>query len=434
MLRTAVPCACLAAYGGYKLAAVAAFCSSSTTSSSTLTSCVAQLALPALLLLCCERAWGWEYIPGIRLLDNLLCLIAHASGMVRELTEIGDPLSPTGSAALRSWRLRYNFVQHLLWRAALKLYGWKAEKLEFEVGSSGRERGMVVYLHRPTCRRVAPSSPSSSAMPLVVWIHGGGMVVGSPRDASLLPLLRELARDGVAIASVRYRLAPEHPPWAPAEDAICALEWLATNANRLGCDSRRIAVAGLSAGGNLAAIVAQHAAQSGSLEHPLAAALLVHPMGWRSAVTDSMHLYAHNSALPLSLMVWFWRRFCPNEEDGNSPMVAAINGSFGRVCPTVVVTGSADPLRDEGLGIHRALLRDGVDSTHVRLCGTHTYGPLVDWHAMREATALVRGRLLDSRLDLPASRDDNGKGVRPRSRAAVRTGSSPSHRRRGAMD
>jgi acetyl esterase/lipase len=109
----------------------------------------------------------------------------------------------------------------------------------------------------------------------MVWIHGGGLVLGQPEMDN--DFCSTLARDlGIVVVSVDYRLAPEHPFPAPLDDCFTALRWLHENATSLGVDPDRIAVGGASAGGGLAASLAQRARDAGG--PPPAFQLLVYPM------------------------------------------------------------------------------------------------------------------------------------------------------------
>ncbi|MFC5382115.1 alpha/beta hydrolase [Aquipuribacter nitratireducens] len=124
-------------------------------------------------------------------------------------------------------------------------------------------------------RLIRPTQPESTRMPLVLWVHGGGLVSGSPvqDDLTSHTFARELH---ATVAAVRYRLAPEHPGPAAVEDAYAALHGLHERADELGLDTTRIAVAGASAGGGIAAALAQMAHDRG--EVPIAFQLLVYPM------------------------------------------------------------------------------------------------------------------------------------------------------------
>lgn len=136
-----------------------------------------------------------------------------------------------------------------------------------------------VRLHRPV-------APGPAPVPLVLWVHGGGLVSGTPvqDDATCTAFSREL---GAVVAAVRYRLAPAHPGPAAVEDVYAALRGLHARAAHVGIDPSRIAVAGASAGGGLAAAAAQVAHDRG--EVPLAFQLLVYPMLDDRTVTRTDH-------------------------------------------------------------------------------------------------------------------------------------------------
>ncbi|BDI22338.1 alpha/beta hydrolase fold domain-containing protein [Herbiconiux sp. L3-i23] len=123
-------------------------------------------------------------------------------------------------------------------------------------------------------RLFRPAS-SSGPIPLLLWIHGGGLIFGSPEqdDRTNVDFVRSL---GIAVAAVRYRLAPAHPAPAAVEDAHAALAGLAARADELGIDATRIAIGGASAGGGIAAALAQLALDRGEVSPVFQ--LLVYPM------------------------------------------------------------------------------------------------------------------------------------------------------------
>lgn len=131
--------------------------------------------------------------------------------------------------------------------------------------------------HTPGGVRVLVYEPAHGERPrgAVVWIHGGGMVMGRP-EQSHADCLHLVEAAGVVVVSVDYRLAPEHPFPAPLDDCMAALAWVHDEAEALGVDPARVAVGGDSAGGGLAAAVAQRAHDEGG--PPLAVQLLVYPM------------------------------------------------------------------------------------------------------------------------------------------------------------
>lgn len=150
---------------------------------------------------------------------------------------------------------------------ARRAYGIPTKPVDgVEVTVRGLPGGAAVRVHGPVGRQ----HPSGA----LVWVHGGGTVMGTAAQDDRL--CSELARDlGLLVVNVDYRLAPEHPFPTPLDDCAEALEWLRAAAADLGVDPARIAVGGASAGGLLASALAQRTADEGS---PVAFQLLVYPM------------------------------------------------------------------------------------------------------------------------------------------------------------
>lgn len=193
--------------------------------------------------------------------------------------------------------------------------------------------------------------------PLVVFYHGGGWVIGTleTHDATCRALARA---SGAAVLSVGYRLAPEHPYPAPVDDCYDALVWAAAHAASLGCDPARLAVAGDSAGGNLAAAVSIMVRDRNgpALRHQL----LIYP------VTDddfSLQSYAANGGgeyfLGSAMMRWFWDLYLGGASDAPLARVGRTPDLSGLPSATVI-TAEFDPLRDEGMAYAARLEQAGV--------------------------------------------------------------------------
>jgi acetyl esterase/lipase len=206
-------------------------------------------------------------------------------------------------------------------------------------------------------RHYVPAGVAHPA-PLVVYYHGGGWVVGSlaSHDATCRFLAWE-AR--VPVLAVDYRLAPEHRFPAALEDALAALRWAAAEHAVLGVDPARIAVAGDSAGGNLAAAVARLARREAAPQP--AFQLLLYPVTDLSAKHPSYRLFPEGFFLTEGEMDWYRGHYLPDESAALDPRASPLLApDLAGLPPALVVTAGFDVLRDEGEAYARALERAGV--------------------------------------------------------------------------
>lgn len=220
--------------------------------------------------------------------------------------------------------------------------------------------------HELTARVYKPNSDAS--LPVLVYYHGGGWTIGD-LDA-YNELCRQLAhRIGCIVISVDYRLAPEHPFPAAVDDAVLALDWVHENAQQLGGDPHRLAVAGDSAGGNLATVAAIAARDSGT--PALIFQLLLYPtVEIDLRETPSAVENAEGFILTAEVMRWFSDQYCPNPSDREDPRASPIlSSNFSGLPPTHIVTASLDPLADQGAAYVHALDNAGSKVTH-----THAEG------------------------------------------------------------
>ena len=189
---------------------------------------------------------------------------------------------------------------------------------------------------------------TSGPYPLLVWFHGGGWVTGG-LDGGLdtLRLLANVA--SCVIVSVDYRLAPEHPYPAGLDDCYAALEWAAANAAELEGDAARIAVGGDSAGGNLAAVVAQKARDEGG--PAIGFQLLVCPVTDSDFETQSYRERGIDEyLLSREMMEWFWAHYLGPDGDARDPRMAPLRAESLEGLPTAhIVVAGYDPLLDEGV-------------------------------------------------------------------------------------
>ena len=208
--------------------------------------------------------------------------------------------------------------------------------------------------------------PGGPPPPLLVFFHGGGWVIG---DLEIQDgLCRAVAnRAGCAVLSVDYRLAPEHPFPAAADDAWAACRWAAACGADLGVDADRLGVAGDSAGGNLALGVALRARDAGA--PGLRLCLLTCPVVDHRLDDASMADCAEGYFLTRAKMAWYWDQYAPAGTDRSRPELSPLRADLAGLCPTVVVTAGFDPLRDQGLDLARACAAAGVDTISMHLGG-----------------------------------------------------------------
>jgi acetyl esterase len=186
----------------------------------------------------------------------------------------------------------------------------------------------------------------TSPLPVLMYFHGGGWVIGDIESSD--GLCRSLANAaGCIVVSVDYRLAPEHAFPAAAEDAYHATLWAATNASGFGGDSSRLAVCGDSAGGNLAAVVAQIARDRG--RPAIRFQLLIYPVTDAACETPSYSANAEGYFLTKDAMLWFWNHYVPTAADRSHPYASPMRApSLAGLPAALVITAEFDPLRDEG--------------------------------------------------------------------------------------
>ncbi|MCW3479696.1 alpha/beta hydrolase [Neisseriaceae bacterium JH1-16] len=192
-------------------------------------------------------------------------------------------------------------------------------------------------------------------LPVVAFFHGGGFVsLGLDSHDALCRRLALLS--GALVVSFDYRLAPEAPFPAAAHDAVAAVRWLHAHAAALGGDPGRIAVAGDSAGGNLAAVAAQQL--RGDAAEPCHQ-LLLYPAVDGAADTASYHEHVNVGFLPAALMRWFWQLYL-GDADAHDPLASPLRSAkLAGLAPATVFTAECDPLRDEGEAYARALAATG---------------------------------------------------------------------------
>ena len=212
----------------------------------------------------------------------------------------------------------------------------------------------------------------SGPFPVVVYYHGGGFVIADLDTYDASP--RGLANmAGAIVVSVAYRKAPEHPFPAAAQDAFAAYRWIVANAAAIGGDPRRVAVAGESAGGNLAAVTAIQARDHGV--RPPVHQLLVYPVVDFTAKPPSF--VQHAAAVPLDTpaLAWFGKYYLTSMAVGKNPLASPIlTPSLRNLPPATIVNAEIDPLRDGGAAYAAKLKAAGNTVTRTLYPGvTHEF-------------------------------------------------------------
>jgi acetyl esterase len=202
--------------------------------------------------------------------------------------------------------------------------------------------------------------------PVIVWLHGGGWMLGSI-ETYRAPVRRLANAAGALVLSVEYRLAPEHPYPAAVEDALAAVRWAASDAVAgVGGDRERVAVAGDSAGGNLSAVVARRL--RGEVDLRLQA--LVYPVTDAGVNTSSFREFGDRFGLTALTMKRFWDVYLAGA-DGTEPDASPLRDpDLAGVAPAWVMTADHDVLRDEGEAYAAALEGAGVPVELRRWPGT----------------------------------------------------------------
>jgi acetyl esterase len=235
-------------------------------------------------------------------------------------------------------------------------------------------------------RHYAPASGGADR-PLVVFFHGGGWVVGD-LESHDQPCRLICRYADVHVLAIDYRLAPEHPFPAAVGDAVASFAWAVAHAAELGADPARIAVAGDSAGGNLAAVVAQATRDAGDTAP--CAQLLIYPGADASRDRPSKDLFAEGYFLSRADMDWFLDQYCPGVDRHDPRISPLLHPDLRGLAPAVVSTAAFDPLRDEGEAYASALREAGVPTVLRRAPGlVHAYFSMTGVHSASRDEALA---------------------------------------------
>jgi acetyl esterase len=277
-------------------------------------------------------------------------LDAEAAAFIAELQAAGvPPIETLAPADIRA--LQRGFVPRLT-----GMPDEVARVVDREIAGPGGPVPIRIY---------APAAPS---LGVLVYFHGGGWVIGSieTADAACRALAR---RTPCTVVSVGYRLAPEHRFPAAVDDAVAATRWSVDHAAELTGKRAQVAVAGDSAGGNLAAAVTLAAVARGGLG--LRYQVLVYPAVDDDFNGPSFREYGGGDyLLTLAEMRWYWKNYLANPADAASPLARPLHAASLRgVPPALVVLAECDPLRGDGEAYAKRLRADGVPVETLRYEG-----------------------------------------------------------------
>lgn len=254
--------------------------------------------------------------------------------------------------------------------------------------SIGERRARVgVRLYRPS---------RQDALPAIVFAHGGGFVLCNldTHDA----FCRALAHHSrCAVLSVDYRKAPETPFPGAVEDCWRAVRWVARCGPDHGLDARRVAVAGDSGGGTLAAALAVRARDRG--DATILHQALMYPALDPACASRSQREFGSGYLLSRRMMRWYWRAYLRDATDASHELATpAAARSLAMLAPATIVTAECDPLRDEGEAYAARLARDGV-----RVTARRYLGMIHGFMGMPEVTDVARRALADVAGDLKSA-------------------------------
>lgn len=237
-------------------------------------------------------------------------------------------------------------------------------------------------------------------LPLLVYFHGGGFVMGNlDTHDNLCRSLASLTE--AVVVSVAYRLAPENKFPAAPLDCYAATCWLVEHAPELGVDGGRLALAGDSAGGNLALAVSRLAAQRQGPK--ISYQCLFYPVTDARCDSQSYEDFAENCFLTSAMMYWFWQQYLRDASQGDDPLASPLRTDrLADLPPTTLISAEFDPLRDEGEAFALRLQQAGVP-VRLQRCEGMIHGfismaPFVEnaAHALSDAAADLRRALSEA--------------------------------------
>lgn len=218
--------------------------------------------------------------------------------------------------------------------------------------------------------RIFKPENTTAGLPVLMYFHGGGWVLGTAETYDRF--MRELTHGtGAAVVFVEYSLSPEEHYPVPLEECYAAAQWISEHGTELGLDGGRMAVAGDSAGGNMAAVACLLAKERGGPR--IAGQVLIYPATAAGFDTPSFHEFAQGYFLTAEASRWFWHQYAPDRATDRDPHACPLLGTpkqLKEMPPALIITAECDILRDEGEAYARKLMQAGVTVTCTRYLGT----------------------------------------------------------------
>ncbi|HZG21138.1 MAG TPA: alpha/beta hydrolase [Herbaspirillum sp.] len=253
-------------------------------------------------------------------------------------------------------------------QAGVKLELPKADVSEKTITADGQEIKLTI---------VRPAGSAKKTLPAFMFFHGGGWVLGDfPTHERLVRDL--VANSGAVAVFVNYTPSPEAGYGVAINQAYAATKWVAAHGKEINVDGKRLAVAGNSVGGNMAAVVALMSKDKGG--PALRSEVLMWPVTDANFETGSYNQYANGYFLTKNMMKWFWDSYTTDAAKRKEIYASPLNASQAELTglpPTLIQTAENDVLRDEGEAYGRKLQAAGVAVTSVRYNGMiHDFGLL----------------------------------------------------------
>ncbi len=278
--------------------------------------------------------------------------------VIEKLLQLGA--KPIGSQSVEATRTGPTPADAV--KAVLRDQGKDPAAMLAAMGVRKRDITYPIVAGTQPLRIYTPENVGAQALPVIVYIHGGGWVIADldTYEASAMALAK---KSGAIVASVEYRHAPEHRFPAAHDDTFAAYQWVLQNAGQFGGDPRRVAIAGESAGGNMAINVAIRARDE-RVQAP-SHMLLVYPVAGTHLNTPS---YQRNeNAIPLSkqAMEWFFRNTISSPADLQDPRLDIVGkANLAGLPAATIINAAIDPLASEGLVLKEKLVAAGVRTAH----------------------------------------------------------------------